>query len=158
MKTQELLQIIQEEIELVLLERCQKGYKTHPKRKTKKMYGKTYRNCIKADEVLDSDEEDLLDEDLGAWFGKGQKAAPEARWDRYNTKGERIGKCGDSKPGEGKPKCLSKSKAASLRASGGKKAIANAVKRKRKEDPNKNRRGKAKNVSNRPKKKKRKKS
>ena len=25
-------------------------------------------------------------------------------WDRYNTKGERIGKCGDSKPGEGKPK------------------------------------------------------
>ena len=70
MKTQELLQIIQEEIELVLLERCQKGYKTHPKRKTKKMYGKTYRNCIKADEVLDSDEEDLLDEDLQAWFGR----------------------------------------------------------------------------------------
>ena len=32
-------------------ERCQKGYKTHPKRKTKKMYGKTYRNCIKAKEA-----------------------------------------------------------------------------------------------------------
>jgi len=31
-------------------ERCQKGYKTHPTRKTKKMYGKTYRNCVKADE------------------------------------------------------------------------------------------------------------
>jgi len=31
-----------------LEERCQKGYKTHPKRKTKKMYGKTYRNCVKA--------------------------------------------------------------------------------------------------------------
>ena len=31
-------------------EKCQKGYKTHPKRKTKKMYGKTYRNCIKAEE------------------------------------------------------------------------------------------------------------
>ena len=31
-------------------ERCQKGYKTHPKRKTKKMYGKTYRNCVKAEE------------------------------------------------------------------------------------------------------------
>ena len=30
-------------------ERCQKGYKTHPKRKTKKMYGKTYRNCVKAE-------------------------------------------------------------------------------------------------------------
>jgi len=32
-----------------LEERCQKGYKTHPTRKTKTMYGKTYRNCIKAE-------------------------------------------------------------------------------------------------------------
>ena len=31
-------------------ERCQKGYKTHHKRKTKKMFGKTYRNCVKAEE------------------------------------------------------------------------------------------------------------
>lgn len=31
-------------------EKCQKGYKTHPTQKTKEMYGKTYRNCIKADE------------------------------------------------------------------------------------------------------------
>ena len=30
-------------------ERCQKGYKTHPTRKTKEMYGKTYRNCVKAE-------------------------------------------------------------------------------------------------------------
>ena len=30
-------------------EKCQKGYKTHPKRKTKKMFGKSYRNCIKAE-------------------------------------------------------------------------------------------------------------
>ena len=30
-------------------ERCQKGYKTHAKRKTKKMFGKTYRNCVKAE-------------------------------------------------------------------------------------------------------------
>ena len=36
-----------------LQERCQKGYKTHPTRKTKKMYGKTYRNCIKAEEGKD---------------------------------------------------------------------------------------------------------
>ena len=34
-------------------ERCQKGYKTHPKRKTKKMFGKKYRNCIKAEEGKD---------------------------------------------------------------------------------------------------------
>ena len=32
-----------------LEEKCQKGYKTHEKRKTKKMFGKTYRNCVKAE-------------------------------------------------------------------------------------------------------------
>ena len=90
-----------------------------------------------------------LDEDLRAWFGKGKKGgAGGGGWDRYNTKGERIGKCGDSKPGEGKPKCLSKSRAAKLRAKGGKKAIAAAVRKKRRNDPNPDRRGKAKNVSN----------
>ena len=90
-----------------------------------------------------------LRESLRDWFGKGKKGgAGGGGWDRYNTKGERIGKCGDSKKGEGKPKCLSKSKAASLRAKGGKKAIAAAVRKKRRKDPNKNRRGKAKNVSN----------
>ena len=92
---------------------------------------------------------ELLDEDLRAWFGKGKKGgAGGGGWDRYNTKGERIGKCGDRKPGEGKPKCLSKARAASLRAKGGKKAIAQAVNRKRRKDSNANRKGKAKNVSN----------
>ena len=35
--------------------KCQKGYKTpdDPKYKTKKMYGNTYRNCVKADERKD---------------------------------------------------------------------------------------------------------
>ena len=33
----------------LLLEKCQKGYKTHPTRKTKKMFGKQYRNCVKAE-------------------------------------------------------------------------------------------------------------
>ena len=90
-----------------------------------------------------------VSEDLRAWFGKGKKGgAGGGGWDRYNTKGERIGKCGDSKKGEGKPKCLSKSRAASLRAKGGKKAIGAAVSKKRRNDPNKNRKGKAKNVSN----------
>ena len=90
-----------------------------------------------------------IDENLRAWFGKGKKGgAGGGGWDRYNTKGERIGKCGDAKKGEGKPKCLSKSKAASLRSSGGKAAIGKAVSKKRRNDPNKNRKGKAKNVSN----------
>ena len=76
-----------------------------------------------------------LDEDPRAWFGKGKKGgAGGGGWD-YDTKGNRIGKCGDRKPGEGKPKCLlSKAKAASLRASGGKEAIARAVRRKRRKD------------------------
>jgi len=43
---QNLLEIIEE----VLEERCQKGYKTHPTQKTKEMFGKTYRNCVKAEE------------------------------------------------------------------------------------------------------------
>jgi len=30
-------------------ERCEKGYKTHETRKTKKMFGRTYRNCVKAE-------------------------------------------------------------------------------------------------------------
>jgi hypothetical protein len=90
-----------------------------------------------------------LEENLRDWFGKGKKGgAGGGGWDRYNTKGERIGKCGDAKKSEGKPKCLSKSRAASLRAKGGKKAIAAAVNKKRRDDPNKNRTGKAKNVSN----------
>jgi hypothetical protein len=91
---------------------------------------------------------DIIQEDLRAWFGKGKKGgAGGGGWDRYNAKGERIGKCGDSKPGEGKPKCLSKSAAAKLRGKGGKKAIGSAVNKKRRDDPNKNRKGKAKNVS-----------
>ena len=90
---------------------------------------------------------------LRAWFGKGKKGgAGGGGWDRYNTKGERIGKCGDRKKGEGKPKCLSKARAASLRSSGGKKAIAAAVRRKRSKDKNPERRGKAINVSNKKKK------
>ena len=39
-------------------ERCQKGYKTHPTRKTKKMYGKTYRNCVKAESMVNEDDLD----------------------------------------------------------------------------------------------------
>ena len=40
---------LREMVKQQLDERCQKGYKTDEKRKTKKMYGKTYRNCVKAE-------------------------------------------------------------------------------------------------------------
>ena len=126
-------------IQEILTEKCWKGYK---KNGMKTMFGKRVPDCRK-------DESIEVDEDLRSWFGKGKKGgAGGGGWDRYNTKGERIGKCGDSSKGEGKPKCLSKSRAASLRAKGGKKAIGAAVSKKRRQDPNKNRKGKAKNVSN----------
>ena len=83
---------------------------------------------------------DFRNEDLRNWFGKGKEGGVGGGgWDRYNTKGERIGKCGDADDrggeGEGKPKCLSTQKANQLRAQGGKQAIANAVKRKKEADP-----------------------
>jgi len=34
-----------------LCEACQKGYMTHPTRKTKIMFGKRYRNCVKKEDV-----------------------------------------------------------------------------------------------------------
>ena len=55
-------QIIREEVTDLLGERCQKGYKTHPKRKTKKMFGRRYRNCIKKEGL---DKEGPLDEIYG---------------------------------------------------------------------------------------------
>lgn len=133
-------------IEDILTEKCWKGYK---KDGMKTMFGKRVPNCVKNEEVE-------VEEDLKAWFGKGKKGgAGGGGWDRYNSKGERVGKCGDGK-GKGKPKCLSKSAAAKLRNADknkdgkkdGKAGIAKAVKRKQRNDPNKNRKGKAKNVKN----------
>ena len=133
-------------IEDILTEKCWKGYK---KDGMKTMFGKRVPNCVKNEEVE-------VEEDLKAWFGKGKKGgAGGGGWDRYNSKGERVGKCGDGK-GKGKPKCLSKSAAAKLRNADknkdgkkdGKAGIAKAVKRKQLNDPNKNRKGKAKNEKN----------
>jgi len=63
---------------------------------------------------------------LGKWFNK-ESAGGGPGWDRYNTKGERIGKCGDAKEGESYAACLSKQKAEKL----GKSGIASFVRRKR---------------------------
>ena len=77
-------------------------------------------------------------EDLRKWFGKGgEGGVGGGGWDRYNTKGERIGKCA-REPDEPKPKCLSKKKAAKM----SKDEIAASVKRKRREDPVADRQGK----------------
>ena len=53
---------LREMVKQQLDERCQKGYKTHPTRKTKKMYGKTYRNCIKAESEEPDTESETLEE------------------------------------------------------------------------------------------------
>ena len=162
--------------------RCWKGYE---KKGMKTMFGKRVPNCVKKKrrktkkEEIEQQEPDTLfkqgpgmdvrkenniedtwpndlDEDLRAWFGKGGKGgAGGGGWDRYNTKGERIGKCGDRKKGEGKPKCLSKDAAKKLRAMT-KKERAAAVRKKRRKDKNPNRRGKAKNVSSKTRKSKKK--
>jgi hypothetical protein len=68
------------------------------------------------------------DSGLGDWFGKGGGGGKEeGGWDRYNTAGERIGKCGDAKKGAAYSACLSAEKAKQL----GKEGIADFVKRKR---------------------------
>lgn len=53
---------LREMVKQQLDERCQKGYKTHPTRKTKKMYGKTYRNCVKAESEEPNTESETLEE------------------------------------------------------------------------------------------------
>lgn len=79
-----------------------------------------------------------MKEDLRKWFGTGgEGGVGGGGWDRYNTKGERIGKCA-REPGEAKPKCLSKEKAAKM----SKDEIAAAVRRKRTKDPVADRPGK----------------
>ena len=55
---EEIRDMVKQQIE----ERCQKGYKTHPTRKTKKMYGKTYRNCVKAESEEPDTESETLEE------------------------------------------------------------------------------------------------
>ena len=67
-------------------------------------------------------------EDLRAWFGKGGKGGVGGGgWDRYNSSGDRVGKCGDAKEGDAYSACLSNEKAAKL----GKSGRAAFVKRKR---------------------------
>lgn len=66
------------------------------------------------------------DSGLGKWFNR-ESAGGGPGWDRYNTKGERVGKCGDAKEGDAYAACLSRQKAEKL----GKEKIASFVRRKR---------------------------
>ena len=88
-------------------------------------------------EKLENQMIDLIDEvyansGLGRWFGKGGVGSSSGGgWDRYDSTGKKAGKCGDAKKGSSYSACLGKKYAARLRSKGGKKAIANWVKRKK---------------------------
>ena len=70
----------------------------------------------------------ILNEDLRNWFGKGKTGSTTGGgWDRYDSTGKKVGKCGDSKEGDAYAACLSKEKAAKLGPDG----RASFVKRKR---------------------------
>lgn len=76
-----------------------------------------------------------LSENLRKWF--------KDKWVRFGPDGKIKGDCARGSDSEGKPKCLPQSKAHSL----GKKGRASAAARKRREDPNPERKGAAKNVA-----------
>lgn len=84
------------------------------------------------DQMIDLIDEVYANSGLGRWFGKGGVGSTSGGgWDRYDTTGKKAGKCGDAKKGSSYSACLGKKYAARLRAKGGKKAIANWVKRKK---------------------------
>jgi len=78
---------------------------------------------------------EFISEDLRKWFKE--------KWVRFGPDGKIRGDCARGSESEGKPKCLPQSKAHAL----GKKGRASAAAKKRREDPNPERRGKAKNVA-----------
>jgi hypothetical protein len=76
-----------------------------------------------------------LDENLHQWFKE--------KWVRFGPDGKIRGDCARGDDSEGKPKCLPQSKAQSL----GKDGRKYAASKKRREDPNPERHGPAKNVA-----------
>ena len=92
-------------------------------------------NWGNSNESITQEEYDQLDENLKKWFSD--------KWVRFGPDGKIKGDCARGDDSEGKPKCLPQSKAHSL----GKKGRASAAARKRREDPNPERSGKAINVS-----------
>ena len=93
----------------------------------KKKYGE------KADSVMYATANKLAQESLKDWFGKGKKGD----WVRVGTDGKIKGDCAREE-GEGKPKCMPRSKAHSMP----KKERASAARRKRAADPVADRPGK----------------
>ena len=89
-----------------------------------------------ADAALAAKEREL-EEDLKKWFKE--------KWVRFGPDGKIRGDCARGSSSEGKPKCLPQAKAQAL----GKKGRASSAAKKRREDPDPERRGAAKNVATR---------
>jgi hypothetical protein len=108
-----------------ILEACWTGYRQAG---MKKKGDRMVPNCVPVSEQE-------MEEDLKKWFKE--------KWVRFGPDGKIRGDCARGSSSEGKPKCLPQSKAHAL----GKKGRASAAAKKRREDPNPERRGAAKNVA-----------
>jgi hypothetical protein len=108
-----------------ILEACWTGYQQQG---MKKKGDRMVPNCVPVSEQE-------MEEDLKKWFKeKGVRFGPD---------GKIRGDCARGSSSEGKPKCLPQSKAQAL----GKKGRASSAAKKRREDPDPERRGAAKNVA-----------
>ena len=129
-------QLLKFKIDEFIEEACQKGYMTHPTRKTKIMFGKRYRNCVKKEGVntrVTKEQAariinnicvncgDFSNEDLRKWHKQ--------RWVNIGKKKKGGGHppCGTSGKTRGYAKCVPASKAARMT----KKQKASATRRKR---------------------------
>ena len=182
----EMQQMIVEELENLLNEKCWPGYE---KKGMKTMFGKRYPNCVKKSkkkgkkrrknenieehdisELLELDEilqeyeleellamnEEDLEESLRDWFGKSSGKTKSGRRVRGWVQ---VGGKYDGAPCAKQPGQKTKPKCVSSakRRSMSKKERDSAARRKRKKDPNPNRRGKPKNVSTDPQRKRKRK-
>ena len=111
-------------------EKCWDAYKQVG---MKKKGNRMVPNCVPKEGVEEGTPH--VDENLNKWF--------KDKWVRFGPDGKIRGDCAREDDTEGKPKCLPQSKAHSL----GKEGRASAAARKRREDPNPERRGSAINVS-----------
>jgi hypothetical protein len=107
----------------------EKCWDTHKQVGMKKKGGKMVPNCVPKESVEE------LDENLRKWFKE--------KWVRFGPDGKIRGDCARGDDSEGKPKCLPQAKAHAL----GKKGRKYAASKKRREDPNPERSGKAINVA-----------
>jgi hypothetical protein len=108
-----------------ILEACWTGYRQAG---MKKKGDRQVPNCVPVSEQE-------MEEDLKKWFKE--------KWVRFGPDGKIRGDCARGSESEGKPKCLPRSKAQAL----GKKGRASSAAKKRREDPDPERRGPAKNVA-----------